>query len=181
MKQVSRNRATANGEKNKKNKVTDKRLPPKQKVNKKKDHPEFGTSIAEQNFARDFLDKLGIEYVWQFEAKEIHRFFDFYLTKYRILIEYDGTYFHSDDRIYEEKDLNPMQKHNRRVDEEKNRWALLHCIPLIRVKEKDVNEHPDQIMKMLKERLRIQGDLLEKEKNMNKRHVNKLNKLKKLL
>lgn len=30
-------------------------------------------------------------------------------------------------------------------------------------------------MKMLKERLKIQGDIIEKKKNMNKRHVNKIN------
>lgn len=180
MRQISRNTSTKkSGSIKKRPKQTDKRLPQKQKVIKKKEHPDFGTSIAEQNFARDFLDKLGVEYIWQFEAKEIHRFFDFYLTKYRILIEYDGQYWHSDDRIYEEKDLNPMQKHNRRVDEQKNQWALLHCIPLIRVKEKDVNEHPDQIMQMLRERLRIQGDIIEKKKEMNKRHVNRLNDLKK--
>jgi len=179
MKQVTKNnisKKSVSGKK--KNKISDKRLPPKQKVLKKKEHPDFGTSIAEQNFARDFLDKLGIEYIWQFEAKEIGRFFDFYLTRYRILIEYDGQYWHSDDRIYEEKDLNPMQKHNRRVDEQKNQWALLHCIPLIRVKEKDVNEHPEDVMDMLRKRLKIQENLIEKKKEMNKRHKNRLNDLK---
>jgi very-short-patch-repair endonuclease len=159
-------------------KVCDKRLPSKNKVIRKKAHQKFGTSIAEKNFAHDFLDKLGINYIWQFEAREIGRFFDFYLTDYRILIEFDGTYWHSDDRVYESKDLTPTQKKNKRVDEQKNQWALLHCIPLIRIKEKDVNENPDQVMKMLKERLKIQLDFVKKENEMNKRHVNKLNNFK---
>ena len=159
--------------------ISDKRLPAKHKVARKKTHPKFGTSIAEQKFAHDFLDKLGVKYIWQFEAKEIGRFFDFYLTDYRVLIEFDGTYWHSDDRVYESKDLTPTQKRNKRVDEQKNQWALLHCIPLIRIKEKDVNEHPDEIMKMLKGRLKIQLESVKKQNEMNRRHVNKLNVLKK--
>lgn len=179
MRQVSKPRnTTKNSGGNKKRKVKDRRLPPKQKVKKEKKHPDFGTSQAEQNFARDFLDKLGVRYVWQYEAKEIGRFFDYYLPDYNILLEYDGTFFHSDDRVYNEEDLTPMQKRNRRVDEQKNQWALLHCIPLIRVKEKDVNEHPEQVMQMLRERLKIQGCILYKKKEMNKRHINKLNETK---
>lgn len=155
-------------------KSNDRRLPPKQKVLVKKKHKDFGTSMAEQNFAKNFLDKLGLRYIWQYEAKEIHRFFDFYLCDYGILIEFDGTYWHADDRVYESKDLNPTQKRSKRIDEEKNRWALLHSIPLYRIKEKDVNERPDRVMEFLKEKLRIQGEVIEKKKNMNKRHVNKI-------
>ena len=174
MRQTTRPTSTSNKKRVKKKKVTDKRLPPKPVVKKERRHQDFGTSKAEQDFAKNFLDKLGIRYVWQFKTNT-GRFFDYYLPDYNILIEFDGQFFHADERVYKEEDLTPMQKRNRRVDEEKNRWALLHCIPLIRIKEKDVNEHPDQVMKMLRERLKIQGEIIEKEKNMNKRHVNRLN------
>jgi very-short-patch-repair endonuclease len=53
----------------------------------------YGTSKLEEDFARDFLDKLELRYVYQFEAKEIGRWYDFYLTDYRILIEIDGGYW----------------------------------------------------------------------------------------
>jgi len=171
MEQVKKKNKTAPKQK----KVVDKRLPPKQKVKKKRSHPMFGTSKAEQNFARDFLDKLGVRYQWQFEAKSIGRFFDYYLPDYNILLEYDGQYHHADPRVYKEEDLNPMQRRNRRVDEQKDRWALLNGIPLIRVREKDVKENPAGVMKMLKERLHIQGETIQKQKGMNKRHVNRLN------
>lgn len=82
---------------------------------------------------------------------------------------------HSDPRVVDRSKLTPTQKRNKRIDEEKNRWAALHCIPLIRIWEKDIHEHPDQVMKMLREKLKIQGEILEKERNMNKRHVNHLN------
>ena len=65
-------------------KVKDERLPKiakPMKGKKAKTHPQFGTSKLEINFARDFLDKLGVKYTWQFEAKEIKRFFDYYLPE----------------------------------------------------------------------------------------------------
>ena len=55
--------------------------------------PLFGTSKLEEDFARDFLDKLGLKYIYQFEAKSIGRWFDFYLTKYNLIIEVDGGYW----------------------------------------------------------------------------------------
>ena len=84
----------------------------------KKPHPKYGTSKLEKKFAKEFLDKLGIEYEEQFEAKDIKRFFDFKI-KGRVLIEIDGDYYHSYGKVYEE--MNPMQKKNARVDVLKNK------------------------------------------------------------
>ena len=53
----------------------------------------YGTSKLEEDFAKNFLDKLGLEYIYQFEAKEIGRFYDFYLKGYNILLEVDGGYW----------------------------------------------------------------------------------------
>jgi hypothetical protein len=53
----------------------------------------YGTSKLEEDFAKYFLDKLGIRYTYQFEAKEIGRFFDYYLPDHNILIEIDGGYW----------------------------------------------------------------------------------------
>ena len=73
-----------NKSKQKKNSVV------KKVVVKDKVHPKYGTSKLEDDFAKQFLDKLGIEYVYQFEAKDIGRFFDFYLPKSNLIIEIDG-------------------------------------------------------------------------------------------
>ena len=140
----------------------------------KRNHPLFGTSKLEEDFARDFLDKLGLEYTYQFEAKDIGRWYDFYLPHHRVLIEIDGSYFHSDPRLVKEEDMNPMQKRNKRVDALKDRWALLHGIPIIRIWEKDIRENPSTVMKMLKERLHIidnKNKLLDEKK---KRHNNRI-------
>lgn len=58
-----------------------------------KKHPLFGTSKLESDFAEQFLDKLGIEYIWQFPAEDIKRWFDFYLPKQNLIIEIDGGYW----------------------------------------------------------------------------------------
>lgn len=146
----------------KKAKPTDKRLPAKSPVKKKRGgwHPKYGTSKLESRFATEYLDKLGIKYVYQYEAKSIGRFFDFLLignekhpTK-KCLLEVDGQYFHADSRLYEDKDLNAMQKKNRRVDEIKNRYCSMNGIPLIRVSEYDINHEPDKVLQWLREILK---------------------------
>ena len=65
----------------------------KKKTNSHHNHPKFGTSKLEQDFAKNFLDKEGIKYIWQYEAKDIKRSYDFYLPDSNILIEVDGDYW----------------------------------------------------------------------------------------
>ena len=137
-------------------------------------HPKFGTSKLEEDFAKDFLDKLKVRYVYQFEAKDIGRFYDFYLPDNNLIIEVDGSYYHSDPRLVKEENMNPMQKHNKRVDEYKDKWALMHGIPIMRIWEKDIREDPKMVMNELKKRLYKETEkktLIEKK---NKRHINKI-------
>jgi len=144
-------------------------------------HQKYGTSKLEEDFARDFLDKLGVKYIYQFEAKDIGRFYDFAIilndnmtTGNMILLEIDGGYYHSDPRVVKEDKLNPMQKHNKRVDEHKDKWALLHGIPLIRIWEKDIRENPKMVMEELKKRLYIEDKKITITEKKNKRHINKI-------
>lgn len=123
------------------------------KITKKthKKHKDYGTSKLEMKFAKDFLDKLGVEYIYQFKAESIGRFFDYFLPKENLIIEIDGDYFHSYGLLYEE--MSPMQKKNKRVDKQKDHWALINGIPIIRIWEHEINKNPDGVMKMLKEKL----------------------------
>ena len=70
--------------------------------------------------------------------------------------------------------MNPMQKRNKRVDEYKDKWALSHGIPIMRIWEKDIRESPKSVMKALKERLYIENEKIELTEKKNKRHVNKI-------
>ena len=144
-------------------------------------HQKYGTSKLEEDFARDFLDKLGVKYIYQFEAKDIGRYYDFAIVLddelsngSLILLEIDGGFYHSDPRIVKEDKMSPMQKHNKRVDEYKNKWALMHGIPLIRIWEKDIRENPKMVMDELKNRLYIQDEKIKIEKSKSKRHSNKI-------
>ena len=132
---------------------------------------------------KDFLDKLGFKYIYQFEAKDIGRFYDFcVLLKEEdglvpgniILIEIDGGYYHSDPRVVDENKLNPMQKHNKMVDEHKNKWALMHGIPLIRIWEKDIREKPNKVLEALKKILYVADNRAILTEKKNKRHINKI-------
>jgi hypothetical protein len=136
---------------------------------------QYGTSKLERDFAEMFLDKLGIDYIYEFEAKEIGRFYDFAIVKgdnllkedkhglksvvqngkyyLNMLIEVDGDYFHSKDTLYE--DMTPTQKKNRRVDSYKNEWALKNGIKLIRIWECDIRNNPKKVMEFLKNEFNI--------------------------
>ena len=114
-------------------------------------------------FAEQFLDKLGVEYTTQFEAKDIKRFYDFKVGE-RILIEVDGDYYHARGLVYEE--MNPMQKHNKRVDAIKDEWARSHGYLLIRVPEHEIRTNPGWVMGKLRE---ILGES-KKQEDKRKRH-----------
>ena len=141
----------------------------KSNPNNKKKH-KYGTSKLEIDFARDFLDKNGILYIYQYEAKDIKRFFDFAITCHNdkgyimeekdglkcvrqdkqdfdigLLVEIDGSYFHSDPRVVSEDKIRPMHKHNKFVDGLKDKWAGMHCIPLLRIWEYDIRNNPKKV------------------------------------
>lgn len=131
---------------------------------------QYGTSQLERDFARDFLDAFNIPYIYQFEAKEIGRYFDFAVTTYRkqylmeekdgikcvnqddksfdvsFFIECDGDYYHANPSKYKEEDLSPMQKHNRFIDKLKDQYAGMHCVPLVRIWENDIRNNPQKVI-----------------------------------
>lgn len=134
----------------------------------KKPHPEYGSSKLEDRFCKNILDKLGVKYERQFEAKDIKRFYDVYLPEHRVLIEIDGDYYHGYGKVHEEK--SPMQKKNERVDTIKDKWAALHGIPLIRIWEHEINETPNKVLEMLAKELDMRKEKRTIENNKKKRH-----------
>lgn len=118
----------------------------KQKIKKEK----IGTSKLEDKFAHEFLDKLGVNYVRQFKAESIGRFFDFRIIPNGPIIEVNGGYWHGDPRLYESNDLNKTQIRTQRIDEYKRKWALLNCIPIYYFWEYDINNNPKKVMDELK-------------------------------
>ena len=157
--------------KNTKKKEKDKRLPPKHTEKRKyvrRKTQEYGTSKLEVRFAKNFLDRLGVEYVYQFKMESIGRYLDFYIPSCNVAIEVDGDFYHSYGLVYEQ--MNPMQKRNHRVDEQKNHWCAVNCIKLIRIWEHDINEHPEMVLEMLKRELASAERTENLKKEMRKRH-----------
>lgn len=141
----------------------------KKVLGKKKKHPQYGTSKLEEYFASEFLDKLGVEYEYQFEAKDIGRFYDFRIIDGPI-IEINGSYWHGDPRLYESEKLNKIQKKNISVDKIKEKWALIHGIPIYYIWEKDIRENSSKVMDFLKEILNIHNNNILIKENRKKRH-----------
>lgn len=133
------------------------------KANKERKHQEYGTSKLEERFAKNFLDKLGIKYTYQYKAESIGRYYDFKLED-NILIEIDGDFYHGYNLVHEDK--NKMQKHNEYVDRIKDRWALEHGFVLYRIWEHDINNNPQKVLDLLNEIL-YKKNLKNKK---NKRH-----------
>ena len=163
------------------NSVVRKRTSPKKSssvsARGKRHHPKYGTSKLETYFEENFLKKLGLDYVYQYEAKDIGRFYDFCVfTKdggSPVLIEIDGSFWHSDPRLIKEGEMTPIQKRNKRVDALKDKWALLHGIPIIRIWEKDIHENPEGVMENLRNRLHVIDDkIVKKKRRYNRKKLN---------
>lgn len=129
-------------------KPSKKKNKPRKEFKKSSDASELDGSGLEAYFRINFLDKLGLNYVQQFEAKDIGRFYDFMLPNQNILIEIDGDYFHKNPMMYESP-INATQRRNVRIDELKNKWALLHSFCLIRIWEYDIRHNPQNVMNSL--------------------------------
>ncbi len=136
-------------------------------------------SKLEAYFAKNFLDKFGVRYVYEWEAKDIGRFYDFAVVaitedsdvvveekngvvslsqKYNdirpcLIIEIDGSYYHGDPRLVEESKLNTMQRKNKIIDEYKDDWCRVHHIPIVRFWEFDIYNNPKLVMEQLREAL----------------------------
>ena len=139
--------------------------------------PKYGISKLETYFAKEYLDKLGLKYIYEYEAKDIGRFYDFAITLYQeipfimenkhgidcikqegqnipisFLIEIDGDYYHYNPETMKKKE-NRMQKHNKFVDFLKDKWCEKKGIPLVRIWENDIKNNPKKVFELLNQYL----------------------------
>jgi len=132
-------------------------IKPKKKKPIKEKSLNYGTSKLEVYFMENFLDKLGVNYKYQYEVLSIGRTYDFYIPSSNVLIEVDGNYFHNNP-LTNKKPPNRMQKKSMRVDELKNKWALTNGIVLLRVWEKDIYDNPKEVMEILIKRIGLERE-----------------------
>jgi hypothetical protein len=150
----------------------------KNTIKENRNKPKYGISKLEAYFAKEYLDKMGLKYIYEYEAKDIGRFYDFAITLYQeipfimenkhgiesikqegqnipicMLIEIDGDYYHSNPEIMKNKKLNNMQKHNKFVDFLKDKWCEKKGIPLVRIWENDIRHNPKKVFDILNQYL----------------------------
>lgn len=150
----------------------------KNRIKENRNKPKYGISKLEAYFAKEYLDKMGLKYIYEYEAKDIGRFYDFAITLYQeipfimenkhgiesikqegqnipicMLIEIDGDYYHSNPEIMKNKKLNNMQKHNKFVDFLKDKWCEKKGIPLVRIWENDIKHNPKKVFELLNQYL----------------------------
>jgi hypothetical protein len=150
----------------------------KNTIKENRNKPKYGISKLEGYFAKEYLDKMGLKYIYEYEAKDIGRFYDFAITLYQeipfimenkhgiecikqegqnipicMLIEIDGDYYHSNPEIMKNKKLNNMQKHNKFVDFLKDKWCEKKGIPLVRIWENDIRHNPKKVFELLNQYL----------------------------
>jgi very-short-patch-repair endonuclease len=109
-------------------------------------------SKLEHQFAR-MLDVMCITYDRQYELNGLS--YDFKIKNKNILIEVDGDYYHSNPDIYDEKDLNNMQKKNRGLDKLKSGNANHLNYKLLRFWEYDIKNNRAKVIQTLLSELKI--------------------------
>lgn len=90
---------------------------------------------------------LGIQYESQYSLKGY--LYDIYIPHKKLLIEVDGDWYHFNEAVHK-KPLSPIQINNLKNDERKNIIAEKEGYNLIRFWETDINNHPENVINILK-------------------------------
>lgn len=116
------------------------KLPKIQKI-KKKRKPRtaatVGTSMAEKEF-KAFINSIGVQVDEQFQI--LYKFYDFIVKDLKLIIEFDGDYWHCNPAVYPNGPENKMQKAAITNDRYKTGLAEGRGYTLVRVWEKEFNE-----------------------------------------
>ena len=96
-----------------------------------------GTSMAEKEF-KLFLNSIGIQVDEQHQVN--FKFFDFLIKGTKILIEFQGDYWHANPEIYPKGPINKMQRKAVLNDAYKRGLAKMGGYQLIYIWEKEFNE-----------------------------------------
>lgn len=117
---------------------------------KKKKKKYIKSSKLETKFAA-MLRKWGVKYKRQYRIR--YKYYDFYLPKYNLIVETDGTYFHGYKKKY--KKLNKIQAKSKKNDLYKNGLAKITGHNIIRFWEHTINNNPGLVKKKLFDKIKL--------------------------
>jgi very-short-patch-repair endonuclease len=97
-----------------------------------------GTSKAEKRFG-EFLESIGLPIDKQFRIA--YKFYDFRIKGKKVIIEFDGSYYHCDPSVYKNGPINKQQLEAIHNDQYKTALAEANGFKVFRVWENDFNKN----------------------------------------
>jgi very-short-patch-repair endonuclease len=111
------------------------------------DPNKITVSKIEMIFEKFLLD-LGIKVKSQHQIG--YKFYDFIIDSTKVLIEFDGSYWHCDPSLFPNGPIDKHQRQNVKNDEYKNKLAASNGYTLIRVWENEFKENPKEVANKIK-------------------------------
>lgn len=121
------------------------------------------SSKLEDYFIDNFIKPLNIEFKRQYYIKEINQFCDIYIPSFNLVIECDGSFWHSDPRLFPNGPKYEYQVMKLEKDKIKNEYLTSHGFILLRFWEIDIKENKKLITESLNKILCQKG---EQQKNL---------------
>jgi len=111
----------------------------------------INTSSELEKKAVPVLDSMGVEYVAQFPVRDSNgRFvcvFDFFIPVHKVAVEVNGTFWHSDPRLYPQGPVHSVQKRNAIKWAQKLVTAQRLGYRVVELWEKDIKERGDEYIR----------------------------------
>lgn len=108
------------------------------------------SSRLEDEFIKEFIEPLNIEYKRQYYIKEIKQYCDIFIPGLNLIIECDGSFWHCDRRLFPNGAKYQYQKEKIEKDKIKNDYLLSHGYKLLRFWEIDIKNNKEMITEELK-------------------------------
>lgn len=99
----------------------------------------------------EFLKRERIKYIKNYKINGF--LVDFYLSKYNLVIECDGDYWHANPEFVKDKELTQSQIKNIDRDNRKNKMLVKEGINLLRFWEREINNHFNNVENKIKKSL----------------------------
>lgn len=98
---------------------------------------EDGGQTKPEAMVFEILRELGVSFKTEVRINSNRWRVDFVVEE-KLAVEVQGTYWHADPRVYEEKDLNSMQQGNKKNDKKKKDWLLSQGFHYLEIWEGDL-------------------------------------------
>ena len=111
------------------------------------------SSNLEKEFIETYIEPLNLEFKTQYYIKDIKQYCDIYIPSKNLIIECDGSFWHSDPRLFPEGPRYDYQIKKVEKDKIKNVYLLNNGYNLLRIWEYDIIHNPKYVKNLLTEHI----------------------------